>query len=90
MALIYEEGRAEQFGGVDLSRVNATKVYLGHYSNQLYLHFMQNNGTREEKRQADKELIICERKMKYWEKHHNFDSALAVAGMAKAKKEWRL
>jgi len=88
MAIVYDDSVKGDFGGVDLSKINATKCFLKHFSNKLYLSFIAANGSLPERFQAEKELKICERKLKYWEKHRNFVVAEAVKGMEKLKKEW--
>lgn len=89
MALVYDESVKGDFAGVDLSRANATAAYLKHYDTKLYLSFMAKNGNRDERWQAEKELQICERKMKYWERHHNFDGDAAVTGMEDLNRKWQ-
>jgi hypothetical protein len=89
MAICYDDSVKGEFGGIDMSKIDATKCYLNHYGNKLYLSFVAKNGTQNEKWQAEKELIICERKLKYWERHRNFIGSAAVAGMEKLNKQWR-
>lgn len=70
--------------------MDATKMYLGHYANQLYLDFIVANprATFAEKSQAEKELKICRRKMAFWQKHPNFDVKRATEGCIAEKKKW--
>lgn len=71
-----------------LARFDATKKYLEHYSNSLILSLYLKDGTRIEKQQASTELAICERKMKYWERHENFDKFRMIKGCDDLKKQW--
>lgn len=71
--------------------MNGTKVYLSHYSNLLYLHFIaEHQGTSfAEKRQAEKEIVLCEKKLEWWKRHPNYDQDEATRGIEKLKKEWK-
>ena len=70
----------------DPLKCDATRVFLDHYSNKLFLVFMSDNGTIAEKRQAFEELEICERKMKYWKRQPHFIETKADSGIAKLNK----
>lgn len=59
-----------------------------HYANSLMLKFFLTHGSTFEKLQAQKEMEICERKMKFWEHHVNFDRAAAVKIAERQKKAW--
>ena len=73
----------------DPSRVDATKQYLTHYANSLYLTFLLNaNTTMSEKAQARKELELCDRKLKYWERQPHFEKDRATNGCIELKKVW--
>lgn len=61
--------------------MDGTKNYLKHYGYKLELSFFAKNGTRQERWQAEKELVICERKPTYWEKHPKFVGEDARRGM---------
>lgn len=73
---------------VDIWRMNGTKAYLRHYDNLLFLDFMAKNGTRVERHQAEKEMVICRRKLKFWENHPNYNHEEALKGISLAKKQW--
>lgn len=88
MALIYDEVAQGKFVGFNPGKCNATKVYMTHYMNALYLKFMLANGDRIERHQATKELLICDRKLAYWERQSNYDEAEAERLMVKEKKKW--
>ncbi|WP_156421582.1 hypothetical protein [Aureimonas sp. AU40] len=70
---------------------DGTKHYLKHYANSLYLAFIAKS-TKDgaERRQAESELAIAERKMAYWRRHPNYVQADALKGIADLKKQWNL
>lgn len=74
---------------IDLANANATKAWFAHKENEQILKFFIVKGTRLEKQDASKELVICERKQKYWERHPNFDQDAAVRLCEKLDKQWR-
>lgn len=91
MSLIYSDSEVGSGGGhmIPYHRQNATKSYLRHYENYLYLQFIQKNSDKEsERNQATKELTICERKMKHWQHHANYDQQAALQGIQVLKKQW--
>ncbi len=88
MAFFYSEQREPFTGSVDFHKLNAVKGYLGHYDNLLFLTFMSNKGTFQEKAQARKELVICERKLKWWQNHPNYVQNEVLAGIDKLKAAW--
>jgi len=90
MALIYDDTVTGSFTGFNPAKCNATKVYMTHFSNSLYLTFMLKEGNRIERHQASKELLICERKMTYWKRQFNFDEAQVEKLMVKEKKKWQM
>ncbi|MBA8881650.1 hypothetical protein [Phyllobacterium myrsinacearum] len=87
MALIYDENNKSDFTG-SIDRINGTNAYLRHYANYLYLTFILANGTRVEKQDASKELIICERKMKFWQRHPRYVHEDAMRGIEQLKRDW--
>lgn len=89
MAIIYDESVRSGGGNISIARMNGTAAYLRHYGNKLYLSFIAANGTRDEKWQAEKELKICEKKLRFWEKHPNFIGEEARRGMEKLNKDWK-
>ena len=85
---IYSDTREPFSGSIDFSRIDAVKQFLKHYDNSLFLLLLMSQGTVIEKAQARKEMAICERKMKFWERQDNYNRDAALAGMDKAKKLW--
>lgn len=86
----YSETR-EPFDGSTVSyhKMNAVKGYLRHYDNLMYLQFIVANSDRAgERQQALKEITICEKKLKWWQQHLNYDHAEAMRGVDKIKRNW--
>ena len=54
----------------------------------LTLTFFSNNGTIAEKKQAALEMVICERKMKFWERQPHFITDEAIRKKAQMNKNW--
>lgn len=88
MAFFYSETREPFTGSVKFDKLNAVKGYLRHYDNLMFLTFMSNNGTFQEKAQARKELAICERKLQWWQRHPNYVQQEVLAGIDKIKAQW--
>lgn len=89
MALIYDTSAQSAGVPISVSRMNATKAFLRHFENKLILSFFAEKGSQIEKWQAEKELLICERKLRFWEKHPNFEGAVAMKEMGNLKKAWK-
>lgn len=89
--IVYDDNPTRRAGAkFDFENADATKFYLEHYYNYLYLKFIANNklATFTEKQQASKELVICERKLEYWRRHKNFKVSTANEGITKLQREW--
>lgn len=70
---------------------NATAQALKHYDNLLFLtRIAQEPKDFSEKMQAEKELVICQRKIDHWRKHQNFSSEEFNAGCIERKKLWKI
>lgn len=85
----YSEKSAAPAHPIDVWKMNAVEAYMRHFENFLFLDFMLNNGNDAEKRQSSVEMEICERKMKFWERHPNFVSATVQALKEKRLAEWK-
>jgi hypothetical protein len=81
--------RADNSKPFDPTRCDAVKLWAGHFRNSLTLTFFLQNGTTREKHDASKELEVCERKMKYWERQPGFDRHAAQLAAAEIKRSWR-
>ncbi len=74
---------------VPYDKLNATKAYLTHYGNYLYLKFiLDNSSDRMERHQANKEIVICDRKLSWWSKHPNIDRLQVEEGKKELQHQW--
>ena len=84
MSFCYDTTRVSVRTGNDCAsnfdplKCDAVKCYMTHYQNFLTLDWFAKHGTIHEKHQANRELEICRRKMKYWERQPHFSSAEAI------------
>lgn len=85
----YSESPRAASNPVDVWKMDAVKAYMRHFENYLFLDFILNNGTDAEKRQSSVEMAICERKMKFWERHPNFIADAVKVKKEKLLKDWR-
>ena len=89
MNICYDETSGPA-GEINVAKMDGTKQYLRHYANLVYLTFIANRSDKQqERRQAEKEMKIAERKMAFWARHPRYDQARVLAGIAEIKKEWR-
>ena len=88
MFIVYSDNRDPNPSKVNVWEMDGTKAYLGHFDNLLYLEFMAERGTIQEKFQAEKELKVCHRKLDFWKKHPNYDADKALRGTEEIKKKW--
>jgi hypothetical protein len=87
----YSEGKTEKTQyRVPYHRMNATKGYLEHFNNYLYLTFILTNerSTPAEKRQANLEIIIANRKLEWWWRHPNLNKNAVNAGKRELRQKW--
>lgn len=75
---------------INLSKVNPTKMYCKHLSNYFELRAIANNAASPfaARQQANAEMLIAERKMRYWERKPNFSNEVAVAFNMQLKREF--
>ena len=67
----------------------AVEYWTKHYENSLYLVFYEKNDPDiRMRRQAAKELEICQKKMDYWKKHPNWNATEAGQRAEELKKKW--
>lgn len=96
MALVYDDSEGS-VGGVSnksglamrLDRMNPNKPWATHASNWYYLKFVYAKGNILEKRAAQKELLICERKMAFWERHPGWSIEESGKVLSKLQSEWK-
>lgn len=92
MAFIYFEQKRID-GGFDPYRYNGANQYGKHLDNLLYLQFIatHRDSTFNEKRQAESEIVIAKRKMKYWKQVADSQglSNEVLNITTEVKKQWR-
>ena len=67
MAAIIYTDENKKFDFSLMSRINSTKAYINHVENYFYLRFILDKSDNFiEKNQANKEILIAERKMLFW------------------------
>lgn len=86
--LIYDETPLRTNSSL-VADLDGTAMFLTHFKNSLMLKFFLANGTVQEKAQASREMVICERKMKYWRNHPRYIQEMAATGAEKIKAEWQ-
>lgn len=90
MALVYSDTEERQPGiRLNLDRINPNKPYARHAAAWFYLRFMLARGTTLEKKQASRELLICERKMAFWYRHPAFSIEEAGKAIKEQQKLWQ-
>lgn len=87
MHFCYSDVSDGQRGKFDLSKVNPDKAVAKHLENWYYLKFIYvSPGSNPiERMQASKELEICERKIKFWERRVDQDRFHALITQEKVK-----
>ena len=74
---------------INLSNLNPTTMYLKHLDNYFYLKFIANNSDNFiEKQQANKELLIAQKKMNFWSKKPHINNTIVTKETNKLKKMW--
>jgi hypothetical protein len=75
MALVYETEQIRTGGFFNPSKMNPVKQWLKHYANYKYLRVIHDSTkSGMEKRQANQEIQIAEKKLNYWYKLTKCDS----------------
>jgi hypothetical protein len=91
MHIVYSDEKQAFSGVVRYENLDASKHWLTHYGNYLYLKFIfDKSEDRVERHQASKEIAIAERKMTYWRRHPNFSLAKIDAGKAILHRQWEI
>jgi hypothetical protein len=92
MALIYHDDEGKRSGApMNVHAMNPHKPYSTHLKNWFYLQFiLLKSESFVEKRQAQRELSIAERKLSFWYRHPRFEVARAATLTKEAQAEWKL
>ena len=89
MFIVYSDARDPNPPKINVWDMDGTRAYLGHFDNLMYLEFMAEKGTIQEKFQAEKEMKEkCLPKLKWWKNHPNYDEDKARKGIELIKKKW--
>jgi hypothetical protein len=93
MAFIYETSPQKMNTPFDPYRCNGARQFEKHFGNLMYLQFIAQNPRSSfvEKRQAETEMVIARRKMKYWNSiasSQGLDSDVTSA-IANVKRQWQ-
>lgn len=91
MGIIYNEDEPAPAYPMNIYKMNPNKIYRKHLENLFFLRFMAQHEDTDwlEKRQAEREIPIAERKMAFWERHPNFDKDQMVRDTEEVKRQWR-
>lgn len=67
------------------------RFYNSHLDNYFFLKFIiANSDNFVERQQAEKELLVAEKKMKYWEREELFDDAMQERDIKERRAKWEL
>jgi hypothetical protein len=87
-AIIYTDDN-KKFDFSLMSRINPTKAYINHVENYFYLRFILDKSDNfVEKNQANKEILIAEKKMLFWKRNKDFRSDIADKAFQDIRKKW--
>lgn len=92
MSLVYgDEIPRGKFSGRPIGEWSTAAVmgaWKVHVENRSFLTFMYNKGNIHEKLKAGQELSIADRKISFWERHPQFDKAIAGQLGAQIRGNW--
>lgn len=89
-SIVYSDDR-EPFTGrpIPYRDQPAVRYWASHYHNYRYLSFLaEQSDDREERRRAECEIRICQRRMDHWQRHQNWDAATAAVARAHVDAAW--
>lgn len=87
MFFVYDDTeRPKGFSGGKI--LDPHKPYIKHLGNWFFLRHICMNGSIQDKFQATKEMIICERKLDYWYRKPGFDPNKVTAELSTLRKQW--
>jgi len=74
---------------IDYTKMKANDRYIEHFHNMMILCAIVNKPkSLIEKRQAEKEIVKCQKKLDWWSKHMNFDQAEVARQVKEIKDLW--
>ncbi|MGV1754902.1 hypothetical protein [Agrobacterium sp. CG674] len=86
--MFYSDTAPRTASDINVWKMDGSKGYLRHFDNLLVLQFFAKNGSRQERAEIEKEIIICNRKLSFWEKHPNYDAAIVQREKEKMIRQW--
>jgi hypothetical protein len=93
MGIVYDTSHSKFEGLFDPYRYSGASQYEKHFGNLMYLEFFAMNpmATFAEKRQAESEIEIAKRKMKYWKRiaDSQGETEQVNAAIQRIKKDWK-
>ena len=91
MSIIYDENKKPSGpSAIPYHSLPATRYWHTHFENSCYLRFIaEKSDDPAERRQANSELIIANKKMDYWKRHPNWDTAGAARLAETTKQKWK-
>ena len=85
----YSDTAPREALNINIGAINSSQAYLRHFDNYLFLNFVAKKGPFQERAAVEKEIIICERKLKFWQRQPNFDEKLVRKETERLIKNWR-
>jgi hypothetical protein len=93
MGIVYDTSSSKFEGSFDPYRYNGAQQYEKHFSNLMYLEFIATNprSNFSEKRQAENEMEIAKRKLKYWKRIADVqgETDVVIRAIQRVKKQWQ-
>lgn len=91
MGIIYETEQIYTGPFINVHKLDPVKQWSKHYGNYLYLKFIHDN-TKDgrEKRQANQEMQIAQKKMDYWYKMNHAVLSEILQAKAEIDKQWEM
>ncbi|UVK46833.1 hypothetical protein BPNPMPFG_002544 [Mesorhizobium sp. AR07] len=93
MAIIYDgKSTRGNYTPINLDNADGTRGFLSHFNNYLFLKFVANNpeSTLNERIDAENEMILCEKKLEFWERHPRFVLSAAIRQISILKSHYRM
>lgn len=72
-----------------IQRLDPNKCYNKHMENYFFLRFIEKSSDKfNERADATRELVICEKKLKYWSRDSRFDQKMSERDTADLRNKW--
>lgn len=86
--LVYSDTEPKTAFSGSLGNINPNRAWKNHLENWYFLKLTYMNGSFLDQHKASKELVICERKMEFWERRASFNHDIAREDIATTKRKW--